>query len=227
MSGEKLASAGGAKREKEERVMRDKRLLIAHVDVPRRCSQEGRLLTWSNLHGCYTKKQNVCRDHGVHSEDTINQVDSLTHLLVEWQMRVGRERLELCEELLWMHDRTCPHGGAGGSSDVGKDMIVLVGDSRWQPRMTYHVPCHLQGSSRDVLHFNLPAFPFIATMAVSHPRMDRFTKMWKSLHMLTSDELALTLGNLLERQHWALIPLIWEEVEEGTILNLRVVGAHP
>jgi hypothetical protein len=99
-------------------------------------------------------------------------------------------------------------------------VIVLLALRRLRPKMQVFARCRLAGTGQPECFETLPTLPFTIQVAT---RESRLNSRFRSLDLLTSDELALRLGSL--RCSWSLFSLSWTEIVEATsLLPLRVVA---
>jgi hypothetical protein len=145
----------------------------------------------SLVQGCYGNKKNICRVHGMTSEQH-QALDRLAAQLSKWAESLDREARDSCAGLLWLH---CA---------AGKDVIVCLQDLRLRPKMQYYLRCFLEGRPNE-LHYHLPPMPFTAIGQVSPSRLGDKNK---ALHTQTSDELCMEL--LALSSQWELFPLEWK-----------------
>ena len=137
--------------------------------------------------------------------------------------------------MIWLHHPSTSASEAAGSdaAPVVADMVLAVPDARWSPVMQYYVTCRFPNSisvdKRKPYKIHMPPeFPVLMEMAVGHPRMDAYTRLWRSLGHFLSDEIAQEMLLTGQAHEWQLIPLVWQLPDKCTdLLKLEILDVKP
>ena len=203
-------------------------------DCKARDVDDGTFPQWNELFGCKAKKKNCCRQHDI-TPASVRQLDSCTGLLNHWARIDGAEGFNESRGLIWLHHPSTSAAGAAGSDapPVVADMVLAVPDARWSPVMQYYVSCRFPGSTavakrRPYKIVMPPECPVIMELAVDHPRMDAYTRLWRSLCWYTSDEIATEMLLSGPAHEWQLVPLVWQLPDKCTnLLQLEILDVGP
>jgi hypothetical protein len=137
------------------------------------------LFNWgSHCMGCCYKKRTVCREHLLTRSES-NRLDQATTYLSKWTDSLGKELAESCSVL------ACIRFFRNNELVPNEDLIVLLGDVRWSPKVQYFCPCELierSGTSR----YTLPNFPFAVSLTIEPSRL---SSRKLSLLVQTSDHI--------------------------------------
>ena len=147
--------------------------------------------------GCYANKKNICR----HSLPAVRarELDSLCLRFNAWVDDLGAPVAREAESLLWLKGQDDDLFGEGDRVD----MVVLLVDPVYQPKMQYWARCCLLGQD-GVDQFRMPdAWPVVVSIC---SREARLSPNFRTLDLVTSDELALQLTS--GPKVWQLIPLV-------------------
>ena len=207
-----------------ERIWNDQELVVS--DPPKRLDQS--VTSWESVHGCYNRKNNICLEHSQVTQEMVGEIERISKKLNAWADSKGKDTLNTESFLLLLKNKACDRGaGARSSTFAGpQDMVVMVADARFRPKVQYFAACHLESAeaSERACRFAVPDVPFHVRLCVTHPRMDRFTRLWKGLHILTTQALALELTRVAPARSWGLHVLQWQEVDGAeNLLVLKVV----
>ena len=164
---------------------------------------------------CWEAKKNVCRE--VLPPETAGGVECLTKDLLACVESLTPAAKEDCTFLLLMRGLGLE---VAGVAEDPIDVVVLLSLPRKKPAMQIWARCTLRGS--DQTHFRVPAVPFNIEIGTTASRICQALQV---VNLCTSDELALQLRRL--RPRWEFFPLQWEELDDDSLLPLRVVGIQP
>jgi len=163
------------------------------------------------VRGCFCKKKNVCREHGLRA-DQAEALDEITKKLCAWTKSLGKEIAQGAEQFVWLESPK-PEGGTINT-------IAFLADCRFKPEMQFFIQCHLYDDIERKLFFDLPEFPFKLRLAVGQCRLSASTE---SLHVQTSDELGMQL--LRYSTEWHIMPLAAVMLcDTPSLLNFEVLG---
>ena len=168
----------------------------------------------ASVFGCYANKKNICR----HSLPAVRarELDSLCLRFNVWVDDLGAPVAREAESLLWLKGQDDDLFGEGDRVD----MVVLLVDPVYQPKMQYWARCCLLGED-GVAQFRMPdAWPVVVSIC---SREARLSPNFRTLDLVTSDELALQLTSGTEV--WQLIPLVWEFADTDSVLDMVITGA--
>lgn len=175
------------------------------------------------MFGCFTKKQNVCRDHSL-PVDLRPAFDTLVRAINAWTGSLSKDQQSGSSELL-------AFVGRGDGGDLGQGMVMvfeLLVLAKGSPKMQFFGDCGVVSEG----------FPLRADRVVPERWefplrvriLDRTARLsdagedageCKSLSISTSDEVALFL--LSQRPLWELVPVQYRiETAQRTLLDMSV-----
>ena len=139
------------------------------------------------VQGCFCKKKNVCRIHGM-PRKRVNELNMLTNRLSKWVCGLTSQSLDQCDWLLWFHD--CTHDIDQLESSK-HDTILLLRDVRKSPQCQRLVRCVIDGQPMTDDHYIVPEPPFRVTCSWGPSPLGVSRN---SIRSVTSDELCMELG---------------------------------
>lgn len=100
------------------------------------------------------------------------------------------------------------------------DIAVLLVDAKYNPNVQYFCRCAL-ATAPDQVEFAMPEdFPFAMKLATTTSRL---STRFRALHDVTSDELCTAAAS--RSMIWEFIPLFWAWPDEGTLLDIDILGS--
>lgn len=168
---------------------------------------------FEDIFGCFAKKRGVCRH--VMEPEFCHRFEGLVSLLTAWVGSLGAAVVGKAESLLW-----CRSLAIEGIDEPRFDMCALLVDAMYNPKVSYHCQCCLQGKDGQV-QFVMPTdFPFVVCLST---RPARLSEAFRSCDMCSSDELCLELAR--STNQWEFVPLEYEFLEDGSLMDMRVLRA--
>ena len=165
--------------------------------------------------GCCNHRKNICRD-GL-SAETQGHMETILAMLRGWVDNMGAQAAKKVEAVLWLRGLPDPE-----SDFPFVDVVVLLVDVFYAPKMQYLALCALVGSPADKLEFELPVLPALPCVVTIATRANRVAKKFREVNLVTSDELAYRLASM--RLHWVMRPLEYV-VDTDSLLQMRLLSA--
>ena len=103
------------------------------------------------------------------------------------------------------------------------DVVVLLVDVYYNPKMQYLALCTLVGSPADKVEFELPVLPALPCVVTIATRANRVAKKFREVNLATSDELAYRLASM--RRQWVMRPMEYSVVDTDSLLQMRLLSA--
>ena len=163
--------------------------------------------------GCCNSRKNICRH--ILNPNVQREMDVILSLLNKCVDDLGCEVARQASCLLWMR-------GIAVDPAEGPpvDLVVLLSDPWYSPKMQYWSRCALAACSGEVC-FSMPEFPCLIQIAI---KLNRLTDRFKQAFMTTSDELAYEAALMVGRR-WEIRPLRYTVKDTESLLDMRVLGA--
>jgi hypothetical protein len=162
--------------------------------------------------GCCSSRKNICRH--ILSPNVQRQMDIILSLLNKCVDDLGCEVARQASCLLWMRGTELDP-----TEGPPVDLVVLLSDPWYSPKMQYWSRCALAACSGEVC-FSMPEFPCLIQIATKPHRLtDRFEQVF----MTTSDELAYEAS--MTGRSWEIRPLRYTVKDTESLLDMRVLGA--
>ena len=170
------------------------------------------------ISSCWESKKNICRHAvGVHRARLMND---LCGRFNRWARDLG-DSAQHCTGLLQLRGSGAASSDPDGPSSP-VDIVVLLVLHRKLPKMQIFARCFVEGAAEGVVVCPLGPVPFhVQLQAGPSPLCSRV----RVLQMCTSDDLALELTT--RRSEWQLVPLVWIESTEPSLIRFCVVGRGP
>ncbi len=199
----------------KEREIFDDRSLTLVGPVPSRTSDHIGQASDNIVFGCCNHRKNICRD-GL-SAETQGHMETILAMLRGWVDNMGAQAAKKVEAVLWLRGLPDPE-----SDFPFVDVVVLLVDVFYAPKMQYLALCALVGSPADKLEFELPVLPALPCVVTIATRANRVAKKFREVNLVTSDELAYRLASM--RLHWVMRPLEYV-VDTDSLLQMRLLSA--
>ena len=185
--------------------------LVVEVEVPDRLAGVPSDMA-RKIFGCFASKKNVCREAMPRNKSMA--LSAITGRLSSWVDSFGAAACRKCDRLLLLRGRAA----RPDLEDAQCQLVVMLIDARFSPKMQFFGVCRLKGSIGD-FSLSLSALPCVVSLATE---TSAISKKFRTLMLMTSDELGMSmLGR--DMDEWGIAPLKWEMVVgAGSLMDMRV-----